>query len=48
MLFPPTDLFGFKPEIILEIPILLIGNETNDKRLTLYVFEKKCYLNNLH
>ena len=49
MLFGPTDLFGFKLEMMLEIPFLLIGDKKNDLKDLFSMYSEKCfYVNNLH
>ena len=42
MLFGPTDLFGFKLEMMLEIPFLLIGDKKNDLKDLFSMYSEKC------
>ena len=41
MLFRPTDLFGFKPEMMLEISFLLAGDKKNEFEELFSVYSEK-------
>ena len=42
MLFGPTDLIGFKLEIMLEISFLLVGDKKNEFEELFSMYSEKC------
>ena len=42
ILFGPTDLFGFKLEMMLEISFLIVGDKKNDLQDLFPCIQKKC------
>ena len=42
MPFGPTDLFGFKLEVMLEISFLLVGDKKNEFEELFFMYSEKC------